>query len=82
LSGAWRQLQDGRHIFLSVGAIALYTQINVIMLGAVAGPVQAGLLLSAEKLKRASKTLSRPLTSAIYPRVNSFLMEDPIEPFD
>jgi polysaccharide transporter, PST family len=76
-SGAWRQLQDGWHIFLSVGAIALYTQINVIMLGAVAGPVQAGLLFSAEKLKRASKTLSGPLTSAIYPRVNSLLMEDP-----
>ncbi|MCI0599717.1 MAG: flippase [Beijerinckiaceae bacterium] len=76
-SGALWQLRDGWHIFLSVAATTLYTQANVILLGAVAGPLQAGLLFGAEKLQRTSKSLIGPLSSAIYPRVNSLLAERP-----
>src|SRR5262249_18385106 len=50
LSGAWRQLCDGWHIFLSSAAVMLYTQLNVIVVGALAGSVQAGLLFGAQKL--------------------------------
>jgi O-antigen/teichoic acid export membrane protein len=76
-SGAFRQLRDGWHIFLSIAATMLYSQINVIVLGAVAGPAQAGLLFAAQKLQRTSKSVIGPLSSAIYPRINSLLVENP-----
>jgi O-antigen/teichoic acid export membrane protein len=77
LSGAGRQLRNGWHVFLSIGATTLYTQINVIVLGAAAGPVQAGFLFGAEKLQRAAKNLVGPLSGAFYPRVNRLLLENP-----
>lgn len=77
LSGAWQHLSKGWHIFVSIGATTLYTQINVIVLGAAAGPVQAGLLFGAEKLQRASKSVVGPLTGALYPRINSLLSDQP-----
>jgi PST family polysaccharide transporter len=55
----------------------LYGQINVIVLGAVAGPVQAGLLFAAQKLQRTSKSVIGPLAGALYPRINSLLVDDP-----
>ncbi len=76
LSGAWRQLCNGWHVFLSVGATNLYTQINVIVLGVAAGPIQAGFLFGAEKLQRAGKSLVGPLSGAIYPRINKLLSEN------
>lgn len=76
-SGAVRQLRDGWHIFLSIAATMLYSQLNVIILGAVAGPVQAGLLFAAQKLQRTSKSVIGPLSSAIYPRINNLLIENP-----
>ena len=77
LSGAWRQLREGWHIFLSLVSTMLYSQINVIVLGAVAGPVQAGLLFGAQKLQRTSKSVIGPLGGAIYPRINNLLVENP-----
>jgi O-antigen/teichoic acid export membrane protein len=77
LCGAIIQLKKGWHIFISIGATALYTQINVIVLGAAAGPLQAGLLFGAEKLQRAAKSLVGPLSGAIYPRINSLLVSNP-----
>ncbi|HUI19520.1 MAG TPA: flippase [Methylocella sp.] len=76
-SGAIRQLRGGWHIFLSIAASLLYSQINVVVLGAVAGPAQAGLLFGAQKLQRTSKSLIGPLGSALYPRVNNLLVENP-----
>src|SRR5579875_181587 len=75
--GALRQLRGGWHIFMSIAASMLYSQINVVVLGAVAGPVQAGLLFGAQKLQRTSKSFIGPLAGALYPRVNNLLVEDP-----
>jgi polysaccharide transporter, PST family len=75
-SGAFRQLSSGWHIFISMGATTLYTQLNVILLGIAAGPVQAGLLYGAERLQRAGKSLVGPLSGAMYPRINKLLSED------
>jgi O-antigen/teichoic acid export membrane protein len=75
-SGAFRQLANGWHIFMSAGATTLYTQLNVILVGVAAGPAQAGLLYGAERLQRAGKSLVGPLSAAIFPRVNKLLMED------
>ena len=75
-SGAFRQLSNGLHIFMSTGATTLYTQLNVILLGIAAGPVQAGLLYGAEKLQRGGKSLVGPLSGAMYPRINKLLSED------
>lgn len=77
LSGAWRQLCGGWHIFVSRGAIMLYTQVNVIIVGAIAGPLQAGLLFGAEKLQNAGKSVVGPLSTAVYPRVNSLVAKRP-----
>jgi polysaccharide transporter, PST family len=76
-SGVVRQLRDGWHVFLSIAATMLYSQINVIVLGAVAGPLQAGLLFAAQKLQRTSKSVIGPMSSAIYPRINNLLVENP-----
>ncbi|MGA9486642.1 MAG: flippase [Methylocella sp.] len=76
-SGAIRQLREGSHVFLSLASTMLYGQINVIVLGAVAGPVQAGLLFAAQKLQRTSKSVIGPLAGALYPRINSLLVDDP-----
>jgi O-antigen/teichoic acid export membrane protein len=75
-SGAFRQLSSGWHIFVSTGATTLYTQLNVVLLGIAAGPVQAGLLYGAERLQRGGKSLVGPLSGAIYPHVNKLLSED------
>jgi PST family polysaccharide transporter len=77
MPGAWWQLCDGWHLFVSTAAVMLYTQINVIMVGALAGPVQAGLLFGAQKLASAGKSAIGPLSAAAYPRVNSLVPEHP-----
>jgi polysaccharide transporter, PST family len=76
LSGALRQMREGWHIFLSIAASLLYSQINVIVLGAVAGPVQAGLLFGRRNCSAPARALSVHW-GAIYPRINNLLVENP-----
>ncbi|HXW70684.1 MAG TPA: oligosaccharide flippase family protein [Methylocella sp.] len=76
ISGAWRQLREGWHLFISMGAISLYTQINVIIVGAIAGSEQAGLLFGAEKLQNAGKSAIEVLSNAAYPRVCNLVAQN------
>ncbi|MCI0601264.1 MAG: flippase [Beijerinckiaceae bacterium] len=76
-AGAWQQLSNSWHIFMSTGATTFYTQLNVLILGMAAGPMQAGLLYGAEKLQRAGKSLVQPMAGAFYPRINNLLTEHP-----
>jgi PST family polysaccharide transporter len=77
LKEAWRQIKAGTSIFLATGGISLYTQSNVIILGMIAGPVQAGLYSGAEKIQRAVVSLIGPASSAVYPRINNLLVSNP-----
>jgi O-antigen/teichoic acid export membrane protein len=47
------------------------------MIGAVAGPIQAGLYNGAEKIQRAVIGLIGPVSSAVYPRINNLLVSNP-----
>jgi PST family polysaccharide transporter len=76
---ACRQIKAGTSIFLSTAGINLYTQSNIIMIGMIAGPVQAGLYSGAEKIQRAALSLIGPVSSAVYPRINNLLVSNPKE---
>jgi O-antigen/teichoic acid export membrane protein len=77
IKGACQQIKAGASIFLSTAGISLYTQSNIIMIGAVAGPIQAGLYNGAEKIQRAVIGLIGPVSSAVYPRINNLLVSNP-----
>jgi O-antigen/teichoic acid export membrane protein len=77
LSGAFDQIRSGGHLFLSQAAISLYTRSNLVILGLMAGPIQAGLFFGAERLRLAVQGLISPVSTAFYPRVNSLLSQSP-----
>lgn len=77
IAGAWKQIKAGASIFLSTGGINLYTQSNIILIGMIAGPSQAGLYSGAEKIQRALQGLIGPVSSAVYPRINNLLVSNP-----
>ena len=77
MRGAYRQIKTGASIFLSTAGISLYTQSDVIMIGMIAGPIQAGLYSGAEKIQRAVLSLIGPVSSAVYPRINNLLVSNP-----
>ncbi len=75
--GASRQIIDGWHLFVSMGSISLYTQINLLVVGFIAGPVQVGLFSGAERIRRATQGVTGPISSALYPRINNVVAYDP-----
>jgi O-antigen/teichoic acid export membrane protein len=79
IKGACQQIKAGASIFLATGGISLYTQSNVIMIGAIAGPVQAGIYSGGEKIQRALQGLAGPISAAVYPRINNLLVSNPNE---
>jgi O-antigen/teichoic acid export membrane protein len=76
---AWRQIREGFPVFLSTGGISLYTQSNIILVGTIAGPIQAGLYSGGEKIQRALQGLAGPVSAAVYPRINNLLVSNPNE---
>jgi polysaccharide transporter, PST family len=74
LSGVLGQLRDGATLFVSTGAVSLYTYANVVMVGLLGGAGQAGLFDGADRLRRAGQSLTGPISAAMYPRINSMLV--------
>lgn len=70
---AREQLSEGWHVFLSQAAVSLYVQSNVVVLGLIAGPAQAGLFNGADRLRRAVQALYAPVTMAVFPRINNLM---------
>lgn len=68
-------LTDGWHLFLSTAAISLYTNTNLVLVGLLAGNVEAGYFSAAEKLVRATTGLISPATQAFFPHVNSLIVQ-------
>ncbi|WGJ16623.1 flippase [Methylocapsa sp. D3K7] len=76
---ALRQIKLGMPVFISTGGISLYTQSNIILVGTIAGPIQAGLYSGGEKIQRALQGLAGPISAAVYPRINNLLVSNPGE---
>jgi O-antigen/teichoic acid export membrane protein len=66
-------LRGGAYIFVSQASISLYTNLTVIVVFALAGPLQGGLFVGADKLRRAAQGLVGPLNIVMYPRIASMM---------
>lgn len=75
LRAAVEQIANGTRLFMSTAAISLYTYTNIIAVGFISGPVQAGLFDGADRIKRAGQALTGPISSAAYPRINRLMVE-------
>jgi len=71
-----RSLVEGAPLFVSRAAIIAYTGAGVLMVAALAGPVQAALYGVADRLAAAAGSLMRPLAGLIAPRIAGLLVED------
>jgi polysaccharide transporter, PST family len=69
------QLADGYHLFVSGASVTLYTNTNVVLVGLLAGNVQAGYFSTGEKLVRAAQGLLVPVLQGIFPHVNALARE-------
>ncbi|MHB8304111.1 MAG: flippase [Acidobacteriaceae bacterium] len=66
-------LKDGWHMFVSTASISLYTNTNVLLVGLLAGNVEAGYFSVAEKLVRAMTGLISPVSQAIFPHLSALV---------
>lgn len=71
------EYKDGWHVFLSTAAVSLYTTSITVVLGFVAGPIAVGYFVAADKLRQAVQGLLVPISQALYPRVNSLMINQP-----
>jgi polysaccharide transporter, PST family len=69
------QLADGFHLFVSTASITLYTNTNVLLVGLLAGNVQAGYFSTGERVVRAAQGLLGPVFQGIFPHVNAMARE-------
>lgn len=79
LRGTLRHIRASTSTFLSTGGINLYTQSNIVLIGMIAGPLQVGLYIGADKIQIAALALIWQVSSAIYPRINNLLVSNPTE---
>lgn len=68
-------LKHGWHMFVSTASISLYTNTNVLLVGLLAGNVEAGYFSVAEKLVRAMSGLISPVSQAIFPHLSALVAE-------
>jgi O-antigen/teichoic acid export membrane protein len=68
-----KALRGGAYVFASHASISLYTNLNVIAVFALAGPLQGGLFVGAEKLRRAAQALLGPVSMVMYPRISAMM---------
>jgi polysaccharide transporter, PST family len=66
-------IRGGAYVFASQASISLYTNLNVIVVFALAGPLQGGLFVGADKLRRAVQGLVGPVTMVMYPRISAMM---------
>ncbi|CAH2600537.1 Membrane protein involved in the export of O-antigen, teichoic acid lipoteichoic acids [Rhodovastum atsumiense] len=72
----WHYLREGAALFLSSAATTLYINLNTIMVAAIAGPVQAGLFVGADKLRNAVQGLITPVSLVMYPHLAGLAAQD------
>lgn len=67
------QFVDGWHVFISTGAVALYTATTTTLLGMLAGYAAVGQFTAADKIRQAVQGLVTPVSQALYPRINAMV---------
>ena len=72
----WQSLVDGWYVFLSQMKITLFSSTNVVILGAMSGPVAVGYYVAAEKIMRALALAQTPITSALFPLIAKKMNDD------
>lgn len=70
-------LADGWVLFLSTGAVALYTTGNSFILGMLTDNTVVGYYSAAERLVKTAQRLLTPITQAVYPRFSKMAVETP-----
>ncbi len=76
LGGALQQIKSGARLFLMTAGVNLYTQSNTVVLGAVAGPAEAGVFGGADRIRRALQGLTGPVSTAVFPRISKLVTTD------
>jgi polysaccharide transporter, PST family len=66
-------LRGGVYVFASQASISLYANLNVIVVFALAGPLQGGLFVGADKLRRAAQAMVGPVSMVMYPRISAMM---------
>ena len=62
-------IRGGATLFLSVASMSLYSNLNTLLVFAIAGPMEGGLFVGADKLRRAAQALIGPISLVMYPRI-------------
>jgi O-antigen/teichoic acid export membrane protein len=76
LKSIWSLLVEGRHIFFGNFSVALYRDLNVLILGMVgASPSAVAAYSMAEKLVKGLQTIIRPLNQLYFPKALRLLAE-------
>lgn len=68
-------LAEGFHLFVSMASITLYTNTNTVLVGLLAGNVQAGYFSTGEKVVRATQGLLGAVFQGLFPHVNAIAKE-------
>jgi polysaccharide transporter, PST family len=76
LSGILQQLMHGAKIFLSTGAINLYTQSNILILASLSGNAEVGLYHGSNRIRNAVGSLIGPVGTVLFPRINHLMSRD------
>jgi O-antigen/teichoic acid export membrane protein len=64
-------IRDGWDMFLSTASVSLYSNLNVLAVTALAGPLQAGMFVGADKIRNAAQSVITPVSLVMYPRLSS-----------
>ena len=66
-------IRGSAHIFTAQASASIYTKLNVIVVFALAGPLQGGLFVGADRLRRAAQGLVGPVNLVMYPRIAAMM---------
>jgi PST family polysaccharide transporter len=75
---AMATLKSGWHLFTARMAVNVFAAGNSFILGLFAPPVVVGYFAGADKIGKASVSLSEPITLALFPRLSSIIHKDPV----
>lgn len=75
-SAVKQQLKSSYHLFMSEVYIVLVANINLLILGSLAGNTATGIYSVAEKVIRAIGNLQSPIINTFYPYVSKMLQEN------